>query len=312
MAVIKLKRRIKAHPDVVWKVISDMTGLALTAPHINKVEILEGRQVGLKRKLHDDFGRWWIEECIRWEDHRSYTMQVGESNFAFAFRKMKYTWGMLEQGKNVTIWMRFKYTPRYGVVGQVLDRFKFRPRFEDQCNEVLDAWIRTIHSREWVYQVTVDKILEKKGHDVFSISPDTQIMETARLLREKRIGTAMVLEEDGSIAGLVSERDIVTGLADHGPEIVERPVAEIMTKKVIVCQPDDNMILIMSCMSDRRIRHLPVMEGEQIIGIISIGDVVKTRIAELESESATLKEFIAARRWRELYRKLGPAAGDFI
>jgi predicted transcriptional regulator len=85
-----------------------------------------------------------------------------------------------------------------------------------------------------------------------------------------------------------------------------------MTRKVIVCQPDDNMILIMSCMSDRRVRHLPVMEGDRIIGIISIGDVVKTRIAELESESATLKEFIAARRWRELYRKLGPAAGEFI
>lgn len=232
--------------------------------------------------------------------------------FRLRLQKMKYTWGMLEQGKNITLWMRFKYTPRYGVIGQILDRFKFRPRFEALCNEVLDAWIRTIHSREWVYQVTVDTILEKKGHGVVSISPDTRIMDTAQLLREKRIGTAMVLDEDGTIAGLVSERDVVTGLAEHGPEIIHRPVSEIMTKKVIVCQPDDNMILIMSCMSDRRIRHLPVMDGEQVIGIISIGDVVKTRIAELESESATLKEFIAARRWRELYRKLGPAAGEFI
>jgi CBS domain-containing protein len=312
MAVIKLKRRIKAHPDTVWKVISDMTGLALTAPHISKVEILEGHQVGLKRRLHDDFGRWWQEECVQWEDQRSYTMEVGESNFAFAFKKMKYTWGMVEKGKNITIWMRFRYTPRYGVIGQVLDRFKFRPRFEGQCNEVLDAWIRAIHSREWVYQVTVDTILEKKGHDVFSITPDTTIIETARLLREKRIGTAMVLDPDGSIAGLVSERDIVTGLAENGPDVIRDPVSRIMTKKVIVCQPDDNMVLIMSCMSDRRIRHLPVMDGDEITGIISIGDVVKTRMEELESESATLKEFIAARRWRELYRKLGPAAGEFM
>ena len=312
MAVIKLKRRVKAHPDVVWKVISDMAGLALTAPHISKVEILEGQKVGLIRRLHNHRGRWWVEKCIDWQDHKSYTMQVGESNFAFAFKKMEYTWGMKEHGENVTVWMRFKYTPRYSVIGQVLDRFKFRPGFEEQCQEVLDAWIRAIHSREWVYEVTVDGILAEKGDDVVSVRPDTSIIETARLLREKKIGCVLVLDEQNNMAGLVSERDIVRGLAIVGPELVSYPVSEVMTEKVIVCQPDDNMFLIMSCMTDRRIRHLPVMDNDSIVGIISIGDVVKKRIAKLESESATLKEFVAARQWRELYKKIGPAASEDV
>lgn len=312
MATIKLKRRVKAHADVVWKVISDMTGLAIAAPHISKVEILEGEGVGLKRRLHDTHGRWWIEECTDWKEGKSYTMRIGESNFAFAFRKMTYRWGMQRTGDYITLHMRFKYTPRYWLLGQILDRFKFRPRFEDQALEVMDAWIKTIHSREWVHNVTVNSILEEKGRNVISISPDMPVFEVAELLRSKRIGCVLVLEADGAIAGLVSERDIVCGLADHGPEVLNHPASEIMTAKVIVCEPQDNMMLVMSCMTGRRIRHLPVLQGEKIVGMISIGDVVKTRIEELESQSETLKEFIAARRWRELYRQIGPAAAEIV
>lgn len=312
MATIKLKRRVKAHADVVWKVISDMTGLAIAAPHISKVEILEGERVGLKRRFHDTRGRWWIEECIAWQEGKSYTMRIGESNFAFAFKKMTYRWGMQRTGDYITLHMRFKYTPRYGLIGQFLNRFKFRPHFEDQALEVMDAWIKTIHSREWVHNVTVNSILEEKGRDIISIRPDMPVFEVAELLRSKRIGCVLVLGEDGNIAGLVSERDIVCGLADHGREVLDHPASEIMTAKVIVCEPQDNMMLVMSCMTGRRIRHLPVLQGDDIAGMISIGDVVKTRIAELESQSETLREFIAARRWRELYRQIGPPAAEIV
>jgi CBS domain-containing protein len=239
-------------------------------------------------------------------------MRVNEGNFAFAFEKMEYTWGMKEYSSNVLVWMRFDYTPRYGVIGLILDRFQFKRQFQILCDELMDSWIKVIHSREWVYKVTVDTILKKKGHDVYTVTPDIPIIEVATILRDKKMGSALVVDPDGHIAGMLSERDIVRGLADAGPEILEHPVSEIMTQKVIVCAPGDNMILVMACMTDRRIRHLPVMDGDKVVGIISIGDVVKTRIAELETESATLKEFIAGRRWRELYRKIGPAASDYV
>lgn len=312
MAVIKLRRRVKAHADVVWKVISDMSGLAQTAPHVARVEILSGEGKGLKRRLHDDSGRWWEEECVDWQENRSYTMRVNEGNFAFAFEKMEYTWGIKEYSDKVLVWMRFDYTPRYGVIGQILDRFQFKPRFQSLCDELIDSWVKVIHSREWVYKVTVDTILKKKGHDVYTVPPDISIKDVAKILRDKKMGSAVVTDSDGSIVGMVSERDIVRGLAETGADILEHPVSDIMTHKVIVCAPEDNMVLVMACMTDRRIRHLPVMNGDEIVGIISIGDVVKTRIAELETESETLKEFIAGRRWRELYRKIGPAASDYV
>jgi signal-transduction protein with cAMP-binding, CBS, and nucleotidyltransferase domain len=127
-------------------------------------------------------------------------------------------------------------------------------------------------------------------------------------LRKNRIGSVLVLDSDGGIAGVVSERDIVRGLADFGPGVLHRSVTDIMTRKVVVAHPEDNMVLVMACMSDRRIRHLPVMDGDELVGIISIGDVVKTRIQELEGESETLRGYIDARRWRELYMEIGPAA----
>jgi CBS domain-containing protein len=312
MAVIKLKRRIKAQPDVAWKVISDMTGLALAAPHISKVEILEGERVGMKRRLHDTHGRWWIEECTDWQEGTSYTMRVGESSFTFAFKKMTFRWGMQHSGEHVTLFMRFSYTPRYGPVGQILDRFKFRPRFEAQALEIMDGWIKTIHSREWAHNVTVDSLLESKSREIVSIEPDLPILKVAERLSQHRIGCVLVLEEDGRIAGLVSERDIVRALSERGPDVLDHPASEIMTAKVIVCDTDDNMMHIMACMTDRRIRHLPVMQDERLVGMISIGDVVKNRMAELESESQALRELIAARRWREAYRQMGPAAAADI
>ena len=312
MAVIDLRRRVKAQPDVVWKVISDMAGLALTAPHISKVEILEGDGVGLKRRLHDHQGRWWIEECTAFNEMRDYSMRIGESNVAFAFKRMDYTWGMREEGEHVTIRMRFDYLPRYGPFGRLFDRFKFRRRFEELSNQVLDGWVNAIQNRDWAQKVTVESLLEEKGRGVISVEPALSIGDLTTLLREKRIGCVLVLDPAGALVGLVSERDVVGGIAEQGPGILTSPVSEIMTRDVIVCAPTDNMMQIMSSMTERRIRHLPVVVDDVVLGIVSIGDVVKTRIEQLESESETLREFIAAGRFRDAYRRMGPSAGEFL
>ena len=308
MPVFKMTRRVKAHADVVWKVISDVGGLAEVAPQVSRVELLGGERVGLRRRVYDRRGRPWVEECIAWEDERSYTMRVDTSDYPFAFSKMEFTWSLEQGPKNVRIKMRYNYTPKYGLLGRFLDRVRFKQKFEETCTELMDSWIRRIHAREWAYRVTVATILKNKGGKVISVQPDTTVIDTANLLRENRIGSVLALRPDGQIAGVVSERDIVRGLSQFGPGVLERPVSDIMTERVVVCHPEDNMVLVMACMTDRRVRHLPVMQGDKLLGIISIGDVVKTRIAELEDESKTLKDYISARRWRELYMQMGPDA----
>jgi CBS domain-containing protein len=312
MAVIELRRRIKARPDVVWQVMSDMSGLALMATHISKVEILEGQGRGLRRRVHDQRGRWWTETCTDWQEGERYTMAVDSGDFVFSFKRMAYTWGLIRQGEHVTIEMRFDYTPRYGPVGLILDRLRDRRRLETQHEQLLDAWVHAIHSRDWSKKITVGTILEDKGSEVFSVTPELAIAELAAVLRERRIGCAMVLDEDGAIAGVASERDVVNALAARGAGILEEPVAEIMTRDVVVCAPEDDMMQIMSLMTQRRIRHLPVVDNDAVVGVISIGDVVKTRIAELETESESLREAIAAGQWRDAYRRIGPAAGELV
>ncbi len=311
MAVIELRRRIKARPDVVWKVMSDMSGLALMAAHISKVEILEGEGLGLRRRVHDQRGRWWLETCTDWQEGERYTMTVDSGDFVFSFKRMAYTWGLTRQGEHVTIEMRFDYTPRYGPVGLILDRLRDRHRIETQYEQLLDAWVHAIHNRDWSRKITVAAILDDTGREVFSGTPELAIAELAAVLRERRIGCALVMDA-GAIAGIASERDVVNGLAARGAGILEEPVAEIMTRDVIVCAPEDDMMQIMSLMTQRRIRHLPVVENDAVVGVISIGDVVKTRIAELETESESLREAIAAGQYRDAYRRMGPAAGEFV
>ncbi len=308
MPILEMRRRVKADADMVWQVISDVGGLADVAPHVGRVEILSGEKLGLRRRVYDRRGNSWTEEVIAWDEGKSYSMRVDTSGYPFLFSKMEFTWSVEEGPKNILIRMRYDYASKYGPFGGWLDRMRFRTRFEETCAQLMDNWIRVIHAREWAYRVTVATILEKKGGNVISVGPDDRVMHTANILRKNRIGSVVVIQTDGSIAGVVSERDIVRGLSDFGPGVMDQPVADIMTRKVVVAHPEDNMVLVMACMSDRRIRHLPVMDGDDLVGVISIGDVVKTRIQELEGESETLREYIEARRWRELYMEIGPAA----
>lgn len=139
----------------------------------------------------------------------------------------------------------------------------------------------------------VDSILKHKGQDVISAGPSDEIIAVAKLLNRHRIGAVVVREADGPVVGVLSERDIVRGLAEKGQACLTLRVADLMTSEVVCCRPNDSIDDIMALMTERRIRHLPVMRDGAVIGVISIGDVVKRRIAEIESEATSLREYIA-------------------
>jgi CBS domain-containing protein len=144
--------------------------------------------------------------------------------------------------------------------------------------------------------MNVDGILRSKGATVSTIKPDATIADLVRGLRAERIG-AMVVSDDGrSVLGIISERDVVRGLAERGTRILEASVADLMTRDVVSCTPKDTVKQVMAEMTRRRIRHLPVMADGALIGIVSIGDVVKNRLEEMETETNVLREAYIARK----------------
>ncbi len=139
--------------------------------------------------------------------------------------------------------------------------------------------------------MNVATILKAKGYNVVTASPGMTLAEAARLLSEKRIG-ALVIMQGRQILGILSERDIVKTVAYAGAEALERPVRDVMTSRVVTCNLNDSVDELMDEMTDRRFRHLPVVEDGELVGIVSIGDVVKHRIAETIMESEALRFYI--------------------
>lgn len=140
----------------------------------------------------------------------------------------------------------------------------------------------------------VKNILGEKGREVISISGDATLSEATRLLARRRIGAVVVRDETGALAGILSERDVVRAVADESVTALARPVSLYMTSAVATCTEQDSIEDLMEMMTSGRFRHLPVIENNRIIGIVSIGDVVKTRIAETVQEAASLREYITA------------------
>ncbi len=140
--------------------------------------------------------------------------------------------------------------------------------------------------------MTVKAILDRKGSDVATIEPTADLASAVKLLAARRIGALVVTSSEREIAGIISERDIIRVLAEFGAAALEQPVGQVMTRKVVTCTRADTMSSIMELMTAGRFRHLPVVEGNKLIGIISIGDVVKYRVQQIEFESAALREYI--------------------
>jgi CBS domain-containing protein len=141
--------------------------------------------------------------------------------------------------------------------------------------------------------MTVAAILRQKGPDVASVRPTTTISELARLLTERRIGAVVVRDAAHQLLGIVSERDVIHAIAAHGAATLEMSAAQLMTANVTTVAPTASVEEAMSIMSAGRFRHLPVMDGGVLLGIISIGDVVKTRIMQQDHEVDSLKAYVA-------------------
>jgi CBS domain-containing protein len=141
--------------------------------------------------------------------------------------------------------------------------------------------------------MNVARILTVKGNSVIHVAPDLRLADVVTLLRDKRIGAVLVSGDGRHIDGILSERDVVHRLADKGPALLDEPVSTIMVRAVITCGLDDTVSELMGMMTQRRFRHLPVVDGDGLIcGMISIGDVVKARLDEIESEAESLREYI--------------------
>lgn len=139
----------------------------------------------------------------------------------------------------------------------------------------------------------VSQILRTKGDLVFTATPHETVGAICALLHSRRVGAMVVMDGD-RVAGIVSERDIVRALAEGGAGALTRPVSTCMTHDVLFAEPGETVDSLLSRMTDRRVRHLPVCERERLIGIVSIGDLVKYKISEVEAEADGLKAYIAA------------------
>ncbi len=136
-------------------------------------------------------------------------------------------------------------------------------------------------------------LLRHKGSDVATVSPGISVAGLLEDLARHNIGAMVVCDDTGALVGIVSERDVVRRLDERGAELLHAPVSEIMTTSVVTCEPTENVDTLASIMTERRIRHMPVVSGGDLVGLVSIGDVVRSRIEQLESDREQLESYIA-------------------
>jgi CBS domain-containing protein len=141
--------------------------------------------------------------------------------------------------------------------------------------------------------MTVAAILRSKGGEVIAVGRDDRVADVVRLLAEKRIGAVPVTDGDGRVLGIVSERDILYGLAREAAALLDRRVSEVMTAPALTVTSDTALLSALALMTQRRIRHLPVVDDGRMIGFVSIGDLVKLRIDRIEAEADAMRQYIA-------------------
>lgn len=140
--------------------------------------------------------------------------------------------------------------------------------------------------------VPVSAILESKGQEVLTASGDDRLVDAARSMADRGVGALVVTDEHGGVQGIVSERDVVRRVAAEGAEALEQRVAEVMTRSVTTCSPATGTTELATTMTEGRVRHLPVVEEGRLVGIVSIGDVVKSRIDELATQTESLERYV--------------------
>lgn len=139
--------------------------------------------------------------------------------------------------------------------------------------------------------MTVRAILDSKGHQITTVSPDAKLSDAIKTLGQRKIGAVLVMNQ-GRMEGILSERDIVRVLGERGAAALDEPVSAVMTRKVVSCRQSDTVSAIMEMMTLGKFRHLPVVEDGKVVGLISIGDIVKRRVQEYEREQEALRDYI--------------------
>jgi CBS domain-containing protein len=142
--------------------------------------------------------------------------------------------------------------------------------------------------------MVIADLLRLRNNDIFKITTTACIADAARVLTDKKIGALLVEDESGNIVGILSERDIVGGMVPHGADLHDVAVSKLMTANLIKCAPKDTVLEAMAMMTDRRIRHLPVFDGDDLVGLISVGDLVKCRISEVQAEAEAMRQYIGS------------------
>jgi len=141
--------------------------------------------------------------------------------------------------------------------------------------------------------MNVAAVLKAKGRAVAVADADTTLLEVASILAEKRIGALVIVDDAHRVIGIISERDIVRAIAASGESILHRPVSEVMTRNVVTCEESVTLEELMSLMTVRRFRHAPVVENGELVGVVSIGDVVKHHLAEVEMQVSAMQGYLA-------------------
>jgi CBS domain-containing protein len=138
----------------------------------------------------------------------------------------------------------------------------------------------------------VSSVLKHKGRDVVTVAPQQTVAWVVKVLAQNRIGAVPVISEEGQLIGIISERDIIRGMSEHADAVLALAVDQLMTRDVKTCSPEDQLVDLMEVMTLQRIRHLPVIQNGALHGIVSIGDVVKQRLEEVQSEAEELRRYI--------------------
>ncbi len=140
----------------------------------------------------------------------------------------------------------------------------------------------------------ISESLRIKGSSkVFQIDKNACIADAATMLTENKVGAVLVVDEGNDVIGILSERDIVSGMGPHKADLQHVSVSELMTADPVRCKPEDSILKVMAMMTDLRIRHLPVFDGDELVGIISVGDLVKCRISEVQAEAEAMRQYIS-------------------
>jgi len=141
----------------------------------------------------------------------------------------------------------------------------------------------------------VSNVLQDKGNDVFTVRPEETINTLTHRLRALRVGAVIVSRDGNTVDGIISERDVTYGLAEHGSELLNMKVSDLMTASVVTCSLESTISDLMKLMTQRRVRHLPVVENGKLVGIISIGDIVRYRLNEMQIEADVMRDYAIAR-----------------